>query len=268
MWCNFSLPIHWPKHIEITAMRYRSRYRTPLGWATELLWSLPIISSSNSLKATGNPLNLISTILMSWTKPSWRSTLGNVGPDLTDNIGEESDQQIEISLLIRLILAFLELNLPPIVWQTAGSEEQRTKVNLLWGRIQLMLTGSRLAALSRAAHPTYCSDKDWSLILSLLSSFLLICSLFPWCDNYRGDKMWWMQIDVQFSKWVRWSYFQQFRVLVWMVWVRYEWDKLDDGMTRCRLSGSSDLTRERETNTFRAVSKVAPSPECSYLMTV
>ena len=74
--------------------------------------------------ASGNRLNLIPTILMSWTKPSWRSTLGSVGPDLVDNIGEESVQKIDISLLIRLILAFLELNLPPIVWQTVGSEDK------------------------------------------------------------------------------------------------------------------------------------------------
>ena len=194
MWCNFSIPIHWSKHIKITANRYLSRYRTPLRWATELLWSWDAnnIIITVCWRQVTLYLNLIPTILMSWTMPSWRSTLGSVGPDLIDNIGEESVQQIDISLLIRLILVFLELNLPPIVWQTAGSEEQRTKVNLLWGRIQLMLTGSRLAALSWAAHPTYCSDKDWSQILSLLSSFLLIWSLFSQCRNYRSEKIWWM----------------------------------------------------------------------------
>ena len=44
---------------------------------------------------------------MSWTKPSWQSTLGSVGPDLMDIIGEESIPKIAISLLIRLIPGLL-----------------------------------------------------------------------------------------------------------------------------------------------------------------
>ena len=103
MWCNLR---YWSKHIEITTMRYQSRYRVL--YRVIMIAGMPILSSSNSLTASGNPwLNIIPTILMSWTKPSWQSTLGSVGPDLMDIIGEESVPKIAISLLIRLIPGLL-----------------------------------------------------------------------------------------------------------------------------------------------------------------
>ena len=103
MWCNLR---YWSKHIEITTMRYQSRYRVL--YRVIMIAGMPILSSSNSLTASGNPwLIIIPTILMSWTKPSWQSTLGSVGPDLMDIIGEESVPKIAISLLIRLIPGLL-----------------------------------------------------------------------------------------------------------------------------------------------------------------
>lgn len=106
MWCNLR---YWSRHIEITTMRNE----IPISVSRSLQsyydrWDANIIIIKQFDGVTCNPwLNLIPTILMSWTKPSWQSTLGSVGPDLMDIIGEESIPKIAISLLIRLIPGLL-----------------------------------------------------------------------------------------------------------------------------------------------------------------